>query len=59
LGNSTRHSFVVYIDERGDDADHFEECPACGHLIDCRDLAEVLERRRGGDELLADNHVQQ
>lgn len=24
-------------------ADHFEKCPACGHLIDCRDLAEVME----------------
>jgi hypothetical protein len=25
------------------EADHFEKCPTCGHLIDCRDLAEVLE----------------
>jgi hypothetical protein len=25
------------------EADHFEKCPTCGHLIDCRDLAEVME----------------
>ena len=35
------------------EADHFEKCPTCGHLIDCRDLAEVMEhegrtKRRAG-----------
>lgn len=25
------------------EADHFLECPTCGHMIDMRDLAEVLE----------------
>jgi len=25
------------------EADHFEKCPVCGHMIDCRDLAEVME----------------
>lgn len=25
------------------EADHFIECPTCGHKIDMRDLAEVLE----------------
>jgi hypothetical protein len=25
------------------EADHYIECPTCGHMIDCRDLAEVLE----------------
>jgi hypothetical protein len=26
-----------------DGRDHFLECPTCGHMIDMRDLAEVLE----------------
>ncbi len=25
------------------EADHYEKCPVCGHMIDRRDLAEVLE----------------
>ena len=25
------------------EADHFLKCPTCGHMIDMRDLAEVLE----------------
>jgi hypothetical protein len=25
------------------EADHFIRCPTCGHMIDMRDLAEVLE----------------
>ena len=25
------------------EADHFEKCPMCGHMIDYRDLAEVME----------------
>jgi hypothetical protein len=25
------------------EADHFEKCPMCGHMIDCRDLAEVMD----------------
>jgi len=25
------------------EVDHFEKCPMCGHMIDCRDLAEVME----------------
>jgi hypothetical protein len=25
------------------EADHFEKCPTCGHMIDCRDLAEVMQ----------------
>jgi hypothetical protein len=31
------------------EADHYEKCPVCGHMIDCRDLAEVLEH--GGPHL--------
>jgi hypothetical protein len=23
--------------------DHFRQCPICGHMIDARDLAEVIE----------------
>lgn len=26
-----------------DEREHFIECPTCGHMIDMRDLAEVLE----------------
>lgn len=26
-----------------DEREHFLECPTCGHMIDVRDLAEVLE----------------
>jgi hypothetical protein len=26
-----------------DEAEHFIRCPACGGLIDCRDLGQVFE----------------
>jgi hypothetical protein len=26
-----------------DESDHYLECPICGHMIDMRDLAEVIE----------------
>jgi hypothetical protein len=30
-------------DDQVEEHEHFLECPTCGHMIDVRDLAEVLE----------------
>lgn len=32
------------------EADHFLKCPHCGHMIDMRDLGEVLEHNEGPHE---------
>jgi hypothetical protein len=39
IGNPGRRIGGEPVDER----EHFIECPTCFHMIDCRDLAEVLE----------------
>jgi len=31
------------VDEPKNEAEHFVRCPACGGLIDCRDLSWVLD----------------
>jgi Zn finger protein HypA/HybF involved in hydrogenase expression len=30
-------------DDQVEEREHFLKCPTCGHMIDVRDLAEVLE----------------
>ncbi len=38
------------------EADHFEKCPTCGHMIDCRDIAEVMSRTKRRQRARSTNH---
>jgi len=38
-----------------DELDHFERCPACGQMIDCRWLSDVLHHDEPGHAPLVMN----
>lgn len=41
--------------EPSDEREHFIACPACGQLIDCRDLGAVLHHEQPGHKPLPIN----